>query len=301
MRWSNVSTWPMIRRSRTRSGVKLPPKETPLRLAGNAEPSIYEEAQLAIALAAPARTVANKDKSEFELIQQAWKFVQVAQDRRQAANDKLVLLATVGKSRDTESLYNPADQPKRTGIGPQPITDLMWRKCFIYYPGDKHELFASLLCTEVPLKPFLKELFPGMRGSKKLPQTWPQELLRELIRKGGDTWSRPVYELAFFCAQKLPLNERNSLFAAINKCDLNKAEPWLKAYDPNGTCRFFLERLLQTIKDFKTNAWQFKDVPALFCRELIRIRQMQISDARIAASKRPRKYKQRRGSPKPVK
>ncbi|MEI6193815.1 MAG: hypothetical protein WCS42_05740 [Verrucomicrobiota bacterium] len=231
------------------------------------KPTTFEIVQIAALL---ATSLGNKEKTPPELVRQSmayWDAVHEIQDA-----EKNIILNTVAQMRDRQHLFGPAKQTSRTIKLSHSITHEMWSQRYCGY-ADRYDLFLTLLCTEVPAEAFRKELFTGAEKSNKA-------LLVGLIQQGGNDWSRPVRDLASISMWKLPANEQKSLFSAINTCDLNKADLWLKAHDRYGLCRVFLERLLNAIKAFNTNSWESANLPALLCRELIRLRQMNISEAK---------------------
>jgi hypothetical protein len=243
----------------------------------NQGPTTFEIVQVAAQLAIAER---NKEKTPLELVQQASALWDAVARMRHIQREKQILLATAGKMWDDECKFEESKPTDIRRKGPQPITDEMWLRRYMDYPGDKHELFLDLLRTEVPMKEFVSQLFSSSGHPLKA-------MMDELLRYGGKSWTQSG-DVGVLASLTLPEDEMKSLTKALQTCDIKDAELWLDKYDSDRTCREALERFFWTVKRFNTGSWnpgqQF--IPALLCRDLIRLRRLQLSGIRSEVAKK---------------
>jgi hypothetical protein len=241
------------------------------------EPTGFEIIQVAAQLAIAER---NQEKTPLELVQEASVFWDALAKMRHIQNEKRILLATVGKMRDDEYLFEESRQMDERRKGPPPITDAMWWRRFMEYKGDKHDLFLDLLRTEIPMAEFVSQLFSSSGDALK-------PMMDELLRYGGNNWTQ-AGDAGVLAALALPENEMKSLTKALHTGDIRYAELWLDKYDLDGTCRWALNEFFWTAKRFNTGSWSPRQefIPALMCRDLIRLRRMQLSGIRSEVAKK---------------
>ncbi len=248
------------------------------------EPTGFEIIQVAAHLAIAER---NQAKTPLELVQEAWSLWDAVPKMRHIQKEKRILLATVGKMWDDECVFQESIQfkkinegLKRSKKGPPPITDAMWWRRFMEYKGDRHDLFLDLLRTEIPMAEFVSQLFSSSGDALK-------PMMDELLRYGGNNWTQ-AGDAGVLAALALPENEMKSLTKALHTGDIRYAELWLDKYDLDGTCRWALNDFFWTAKRFNKGSWSPRQefIPALMCRELIRLRRMQLSGIRSEVAKK---------------
>src|ERR1017187_1148374 len=190
-------------------------------LGESGEISILEEIKLVVALAAPARAQANKDKSAFELTQQVSELSEVVHDRRKAKNERRVLLVTAAKMRDEQNDFGPPQPNKRKKKKvAQLITRDLWFRRLDKYPGDKLDLLMDFaFADEVPVEDLLKQLFERADISRL-------DQMKDLLHYAGAGWGRRCFSsVATFLVESEP--ERELLLTAIEKGDGVMCSKWL--------------------------------------------------------------------------
>jgi len=248
--------------------------------ANRSIPKTYELAQIAATLAA-AGNFTGKDHKE--IVYAAVQLWHTCEDFQNAQKEKAALVSTAGKVGDTDRVFG--DSATRSPKGDKLcIPSVEWMRRLERYTGHSYDLWVALHAASVPMKDFLRDLFP--KGDVSRP-----DRLTELFSEGRDgRASKFIESIAARLTHQLPEAERQLLFRAIRAEDSNDVDNWFVENGFVGSISkipgFELFHALHSIRHGKPYHFASDCIPALLCRWLIHAYQEHVSQVRSEAARR---------------